>query len=342
MLTEALLTSLPETTPAVLEQLGVRRTVYGFVYPETRALVDSLWAERPHALYAEPYRDRQDALHLPFLEAWERWSAPALRLDRAALPCAYATHGSTEAIRETLALHALARYAAGSVPRIHVFAGEYEGYAAQAAGYGIEVVQHDRGSYAESLRRQARAGDRMYLSEPSAIDGNHWDGFGPFLRFLAAELPEVELMLDLCYVGCVAREYCLDLRSPNLGAVFFSLSKAFGVYYHRIGGVLSRAPLPGLEGNRWFKNVFSLALGTLLLGRFGVRELPGHYRERQRRAVERVAERTGLPLAPSDALLLAHHPLRPEHPEAAQLLARGRAGDRVARYCLTPLLEELA
>src|SRR5918999_601042 len=145
MLTEALLASPPETTPAVLEQLGVRRTVYGFVYPETRALVDSLWAERPHALYAEAYRDRQDTLHLPFLEAWARWSAPAHRL---------------------------------------------------------------------------------------------------------------------------------DLRSPSLGAVFFSLSKAFGVYYHRIGGVLSRAPLPGLEGNRWFKNVFSLALGTLLLERFGVRELP--------------------------------------------------------------------
>ena len=70
-------------------------------------------------------------------------------------------------------------------------------------------------------------------------------------------------------------------------AVIFSLSKPFGVYYHRIGGVLTRAEVPTLRGHLWFKNLFSLHLGERLMAAHGARELPARYAALQQRALNR-------------------------------------------------------
>src|SRR5262249_46831308 len=151
---------------------GLTRTVYGVTFPETRRIVDGLWAERPHGWYERNYTKRQDAMHAPFLARWRTWSAAAgVRLGDG-FAHEYPTPGANEAI------HALmARHATHGGRRIHVFDGEYEGYTFAAAAYGLEVASHPRAGHRDSLVARARPGDQLWLSQPSAIDGNLWDGF---------------------------------------------------------------------------------------------------------------------------------------------------------------------
>ena len=329
-----------ETSDALLGA-GVSKPVFDCQWPETRRLARQLWAALPEGLasrlYDEPYRGGQDALQEAFLDAWLAWREPVVALDVAALPWRYATMGSTEGIRESLALHAMNGFRAGRAPAIHVFEGEYEGYAAEAEGYGVRVVRHDRRAYEESLPAHAAPGDRLYLSQPSAIDGNVWAGFPRLVAFVEERLPALALMVDLTYVGTVGAPYAVDVRSPVVHTIFFSLSKVFGVYYHRVGGALSRVPLTGLYGNRWFKNTFSLELGRRLLESFPVQAIPRRYGAQQAKAVESVAAKLGVPAVASDVVLLAHHDWREGLPDAVAPLRRGAS----VRYCLTPALDRL-
>jgi hypothetical protein len=225
-------------------------------------------------------------------------------------------------------------------PAVHVFDGEYEGYPAVAEGYGIRVERHPRSRWHESFDpRSGRVapGDLVMVSQPSAIDGKLWPDFAAFVHHVETELPAARIAVDLAYVGAVARAYEIDLTSRSVDTIFFSLSKVFGVYYHRIGGVLSRRVMPGLVGTKWFKNTFSLALGTALLAALRPRDLPAAHLVHQGEAIAAVRERLPVPLVASDVVLLAHHPWRsPAPPEIAPL----RRGD-VARYCLTPALDRI-
>jgi hypothetical protein len=98
--------------------------------------------------------------------------------------------------------------------------------------------------------------------------------------------------------------------------------------------VLSRSPMLGLEGNKWFKNMFSLYLGTSLVRRTpSPTALPTRYRSVQAEACRLLAERHQIPLRPSDVILLASTPPGP-YPAAFR---RG-AG---YRWCLTPTMDRL-
>src|SRR5262245_57753024 len=107
-------------------EMDVTRAVYGVTFPETRRIVDALWAERPHHWYERNYTKRQDPMHEPFLARWRDWSAAAgVRLGED-FRYAYPTAGANEGIFHLLAQHAT--QPSGGGRRIHVFAGEYEGY----------------------------------------------------------------------------------------------------------------------------------------------------------------------------------------------------------------------
>ena len=170
------------------------------------------------------------------------------------------------------------------------------------------------------------------MSQPSAIDGNAWEDFPQFLG--ATEQRGVEVAVDLAYVGAAADLPRLDLASPNVPHVFFSLSKVFGVFYHRAGGVLSRSPLLGLEGNKWFKNMFSLYLGDVADSRTASpTTLPAKYRPIQAEACRLLGERYAIPFTPSDVLLLASSTTG-DYPAAFR-----RGGGY--RWCLTPTMDRL-
>lgn len=103
-----------------------------------------------------------------------------------------------------------------------------------------------------------------------------------------SNIPGVKALVDLCYVGCVPKYFQVNLNYPVIQHFCFSLSKVFGVYYHRIGGIYSKTALPGLHGNIWFKNLFSLLLGTTLMDKFTVFELPQKYQHYQTEALQQL------------------------------------------------------
>jgi hypothetical protein len=295
------------------------RTVYSFYFPETAEVVDGLWRSRPQGWYerAWQHEDRRD---LAMLDLWRRWSG----LNLGGFEHAYVAHGASEAIKDLTV----------SPGRVHVFAGDYEGYAAFARARDLEVVVHPRSIAAAEAEH--RHDDVWFISDPSAIDGDHWPDLPAFLVELGGRWPTVRVRLDMIYIGCVKQLRPVDPSIyPNVEAVVFSLSKPFGVYRHRIGGVLSRRPILSLEGNRWFNNIFSVELAIALMERYPATALPNRYAPVQERVVQELISRGELPpsSAPCNALLLARSP----DGDAAYARVPGLH----YRYCLTPEIDAI-
>ena len=297
---------------------GVSKTIYALVTPETEAakaaelgdLLPDGRANAARADYLQQYREawtgKQDQTHVDFFEAWRAWSAPLVDLDRAAFAFLYPTSGASEPLRHLIQDYGNIARAEGFTPRVHVFAGEYEGYRAYAESARIECVAHDRRRW-EEVARDLPASEWFFLSQPSAIDGDVWPDANRFLRALSRRGEAPQVVVDLTYVGAIARAPAerFDVGAPCVRNVVFSLSKAFGVYYDRIGGVWSRQEDLGLFGNKWFKNLFSLRLGTRLMRSHGVFDLPNKYAALQGERTRAVGRALGVDLRPADVFILA-------------------------------------
>ena len=322
-------TILGQASPPLLH--GMTPAVYGLLLPETRALVRRLWAARPDVLYEQAYDDVQDVAHGVFLDAWCSWVTPLVR-GLEGFSHRYVTNGSSEAIRESIWTFVGHARSFGLTPHLHVFAGEYEGYAAYARAAGAKVIVHEGRSWDDARSYMPNAIHRWYVSQPSAIDGNSWPDFPRFVTAMTGR--NIEVAVDLAYVGAASEQPSIDVGAPNISHVFFSLSKVFGVFYHRVGGVLSRAQMLGLEGNKWFKNIFSLYLGISLIRESPMPlTLPSKYRSIQAEACRQLREEHGIPLVASEVILLASSPLG-RYPQAF------RRGDGY-RWCLTPTMDWL-
>jgi hypothetical protein len=148
-------------------------------------------------------------------------------------------------------------------------------------------------------------------------------------------------MLDVTYVGCVGREFNVNATHSNIPAVFFSLSKPCGAYYHRIGGMLSKEEYPGLFGNKWFKNLLALNIGTEMMKTNGVQELPRKYSAVQQQALAQTNKELGLNLSASDVYLLGTTPPSNAPSDLERYLTRGSDGEELVRVCLTPTMSSI-
>jgi hypothetical protein len=92
--------------------------------------------------------------------------------------------------------------------------------------------------------------------------------------------------------------------------------------------------MPGLWGNRWFKNLFSLELGTELMRRYPLGELPERYAPVQRAVTEACTAAWHAPITPCDVVLLARR--LPSDRPLGDLEARFQRAPGAVRYCLTP------
>ena len=335
-----------------VKSAGASKTVYALVTPETEVAKNLILgnavtgpdAARRHHL--EQFRDawtgKQFATHEVFIERWMAWAAPVVAIDAAGFPWRYPTAGGSEALFHVITAYGNRARVEKFSPEVHVFAGEYEGYKAYAEACGIAVIEHPR-TYWQAVGRTLPRDALFCLSQPSAIDGNVWPHANDFLALLAAaEKPRV--LLDVTYVGSIAEAPAAKIAadSPAVQALAFSLSKPFGVYYDRIGGVLCRNAMPSLFGNQWFKNITSLQLGLALLERHDVFELPRRYKTVQREAAIQVGRRLGLTLSPCDVTVLAQAEATTTDRALADFLRRP-AGDPDARLrlCLTPVMAEM-
>ncbi len=310
--------------------------------PDALSLLDQARRDRWFSRFHEPWTQKQDEAHVEYLDGWLRWAAPVLRIDRAAFPHRYPTAGASEGIFKLMAEYSTSALEGGTAPTIHVFDGEYEGFAALAASLRIRVVRHRRDAWADAPGA-IEPGGQFWISQPSAIDGAVWTDFEAFVGTMAAVRPDVSIVPDLTYVGAVAREYLIPLDFDNVPAFVISHSKPFGGYYHRAGGVYARRHRPSLFGNRWFKNLTSLAWGIEMMSRYGVFDLPRRYAPIQAAAAHEVGRRLGVAdLRAADVFLLgvAAPPLDPAPALASAI--RGAGADRVLRLCLTPTMAAMA
>jgi hypothetical protein len=307
--------------------MKISKTVYSLIYPESRQVLSDLWQQQPLYLYEKAYLKHQDKYHEDFLKTWQTWSSSIVQADYADFTHSYPANGSSEVLREVLAHYASEARQSGITPTLHVFQGEYEGYEAYARSYGVEIIKHDRNNWTQQLNL-IQSGHYFFLSQPSSIDGNIWLDYDNFMTALSNR-PGVRALVDLCYVGCVPKEFTVNVNYPVIHQFCFSLSKVFGVYYHRIGGLFSRTHFPGLQGNVWFKNLFSLLLGTTLMKKFGVYQLPRKYQPYQQAALQQLPTWTG-----SDVVVLIHS--LTNDPEFSEY----NRGPNY-RACLTPLMDQL-
>lgn len=290
-------------------------------------------------MFDAAWTSKQDHVDHQFFDAWTKWSAPVVTLSPAHHTNHYPTAGASEGLREVINAYANKARVEGFTPTVHVFHGEYEGFGAYSDAAGVNVVRHDRANWKESIA-QIGERDQFYISQPSAIDGNVWDEFDDFAQSLHAQRPGTQLMLDLTYVGSVAKDFRVNADHPNIPTVFFSLSKPFGVYYHRIGGVMTRETYPGLLGNKWFKGLQAMRTGTALLERSGVYELPRKYDAVRQEALGNVSRRLGVAFNASDVTLFATAPPSGTG-EIETALLRGAPGDKFMRICITPEIARL-
>ncbi|MBR0779243.1 hypothetical protein JQ625_30875 [Bradyrhizobium diazoefficiens] len=328
---------------------GASKTVYALVTPETEAAKHAILgnslsspdAARRH--YLEQFRDawtgKQFALHEAFLARWMEWAGPVVAIPGANFPWRYPTAGGSEALFHVITAYGNRARSERFDPEVHVFRGEYEGYKAYAEACGIAVVEHDRAGW-ETVGRSLPPTALFCISQPSAIDGNVWLEANAFLGLLSAGAARPRLLLDVTYVGSVADALASRIAadSPAVQAIAFSLSKPFGVYYDRIGGILCREAMPSLFGNQWFKNLTSLQLGLKLLERHDVFDLPRRYKSVQREAAAGVGERLGIALEPCDVTILAGASGAAD-PALASFLRRPANNPQARlRVCLTPAM----
>lgn len=328
----------PQELEEEMSELGVMKTIYVPVHPKVRAIKQALGArvDDTVGMFDNPHHRAPDQMHHEFFDMYREWSRAALDIQQADFTYVYPSSGSSEAIRETIAYHANQERAEGREPQIHIFQGEYEGYTAYADTHDVNVVVHDRDNYAETLAKHLRPGDRFYISTPSGIDGNIWDGYEDFLQFLEEHHPKAKLMLDFAYLNTTRETPSIRTQSPVVNSIFVSLSKAFpGTYYNRIGGLMSKEAFPGLYGNMWFKNLDSLLLGTNLMHNSPLGEIPTWMGRVQDAVIAELSQKLGSDdITPADVTFVATQPM-PENPTPIQQHLQRPGTDHV-RYCLTP------
>jgi hypothetical protein len=329
---------------AALLEAGASGTIYSLVMPESEAalahVVDGgdLGRDSFFSIYHEPWTQKQDAMHEAYFEQWLDWSSPIVSIRAADFPFRYPTAGASEGIYKIMAEYAASARAEGREPVIHIFEGEYEGFPAYADALRMRIVRHDRGDW-RSVPERMDGQPLFWISQPSAIDGGVWPHFEAFVSLLLDTRPEARIVPDLTYVGSVARPFRIDLDFANIPSVVISHSKPFGGYYHRVGGVFSRREIASLFGNKWFKNLQSLAWATEMMRRHAVFDLPRKYRPVQVEAARRVAAALGLTeLTAADVLLLGIATPGDDMPPLLETVLRGSASERVIRLCLTPAM----
>jgi hypothetical protein len=265
-----------EALRKALAGVGASKIIYALVMPETEAIKRKVFAgeqrdefertlrasntsvdadallkasARASAPYFDQFREawtqKQDAMHNGFFDRWLQWAEPIAFVATADFAFRYPTAGASEGLRAMIDEYGARARRDKFEPQIHVFGGEYEGFSAYAEAAYIPVVKHDRSNWRQALEEIAAACRnkpvQIYVSQPSAIDGNVWNDYDSFMTELANKAPGVELVLDLTYVGCITKDTKVRTDYTNIVGIVFSLSKPTGVYYDRIGGVLAKS-----------------------------------------------------------------------------------------------------
>ncbi|CAN5404593.1 hypothetical protein BH10PLA2_BH10PLA2_27550 [soil metagenome] len=308
-----------------MKALEAITTVYSYYLPEIRALISRMTHDYPHDVFLRSIKPGLDDFHVPIIDrltAVHARSLPGLE----EFSNRYPTAGSEEGIREYMT-HLRNR----GVESIYVWCGEYEGYREVAKTRGLSVCEV---AYTQDPAELTPG--HWFLSNPSARNGL----FVPEEKIQGVLQAGHKVFYDLSYLSSTA-PHIYNLDHPNVDAAAISFSKPFGLFYYRIGFLYSRAQVPVLYANKWFKNVFGLLIAQRLLEEIDLPALAARYKALQAQIVADINRDCGLELIESDAFLLAHLPKeKVERLNSTQResIARFQRGDDY-RFCLTPFFE---
>lgn len=319
------------------------KTVYSMCLPETKNVFDKLLDNKDqlHNMYSETFTKKQDSYHVSYLEAFKKWSSPVLEVDWNDFKHSYPCAGASEAIREQIAhLRSIGK------ETMYIFGGEYEGYEAIATPLGFNVIKIDRDDY---KKIDYIDNSVFFVSNPSSIDGNVWKDFDKFIKHMDDEFSSVDLYIDVTYIGAIPFDFKINAKYKNVQGIFFSLSKSFGVYYHRIGGCFLKEANPLLYGNMWFKNVLSMKYGEDLMNQLPIVDLAKKYEHYQNKAISKIEKKYGLSyISKSDVFLLVNLDLKKFAEEINDQDVVDYISDTfkrdskdVIRLCLTPIIEKM-
>lgn len=161
-------------------------------------------------------------------------------------------------------------------------------------------------------------GDILYMSVPSAIDGN-W-------RTIPEHMP---VALDLAYVGSTTVRK-IEI-TKNVEYVFYSLSKPFGVRNVRTGWIFSRNPEPKLDSlvyNAKYYNYYALQVAEKIINNFDIDFIYNVYQKQQ----EDVCTRLNISASDSVWLATSNDPI----------YNKFRRNGHTARLCLAGVYNEEA
>lgn len=301
-------------------------TVYSYYLPEIRDLITRMTRDYPHDVFLKSISPGLDDFHVPIMERLveaHSTDVPAL----AQFQNRYPTAGSEEGIREYMTL-----LQSEGVKTIYVWKGDYEGYREVAHTRNMTAVEVDFESDPGALPP-----GHWFLSNPSARNGL----IVPRERILAIAEAGHSIFYDLSYLGTTV-PVVYDVAHPNIAAVAVSFSKPFGLFYYRIGFILTRKPVAALSANKWFKNIYGLLIADRVLAEIDQACLSAKYKAIQGAIIRSIGADTRLALTASDVFLLANLPasdvVRLRKDEQDQL-AKYRRNDWY-RFCLTPYFEE--
>lgn len=327
-----------------LKELDLSKTVYSFYYPEVESLIDEFLKsidDSFHKRYFNSSASKQDEFHLSFFEGFKNWSAPVLDVEWNDFPFMYPTGGASEAIREQIVYLKTQGY-----NKLYVLEGEYEGYEAIAKVLGFSIVKIPQEAILD-MNTSFFDDEKsiFFVSNPNSVDGNINHELIDYIGLLNISHSHIRFYLDIVYIGTLAKEkYTIHLKKDNIDGIFFSLSKSFGVYYHRIGGCFLKYENPLLYGNKWFKNLLSLQIGELLMKNFDIFYLPNKYIEKKRMAIASINKILGGDYTSahcSECILLTTVNKIHFDENSFNELARFKKHDNI-RLCLTTILEKLS
>lgn len=314
---------------------NITRTVYSIAWPPTKSILQTLISEDMSSIFSETWTKKQDSMHTPFLEQFKDMAKNHVQFptQQNALNFSYPTNGSSEAICQQI------NFLNTQGKRLVVFEQEYEGYLMMAKNMNMPTLIISRDNYHQELQKLNSTKDVFFLSQPSSIDGNYWQDFHHFMEI--TQNLEIPVYVDLAYTVLVNHPL-LNLNYSNISGVFFSLSKIFGVYYHRIGGCFLKEANPLLWPNLWFKNLLSIQYGQKLMMAYSNGDFNNTYSKLviiQNNIVSQLQQRYNVDVLPCDVPFLVLMKYTPEqHPWMKEYI-RSESPDYI-RVCISPLLEQ--
>lgn len=314
------------------------RTIYSIAWPETQQALAKMKTLDIAPMFQETWSKKQDAIHIPYMNKWKSVFKKYISFNEETLKFGYPTNGSSESINMILANLKTKGY------ELVVFNEEYEGYSMVAKNMAIPVHSVSRKNYEQeivALQNKVKAPLVMFLSQPSSIDGMYWQGFQQYMDFM--ETTSVRVYVDVTYAGCFEHQTIILDNYNCLDGVIYSLSKCFGVYYHRIGGCFLREENPLLWPMLWFKNLMSIQYAILLLDSFE----RGQYndtrvavKEFQKQIADKLSAEIGLKVIPSDVPMIVM--IEADFEKAAWLKQYDRGENKeYVRVCISQLIEQL-